>query len=232
MATVHDPVHDPNVRDVPSAPSVHDGHAVPSALDGRWAAPPAHGMHTTTGLDHRKLLMWLFLASDCMFFGSLIGTYMVYRGRSLNGPYPADVFDIPYTSVSAFVLLMSSLTMVLALAAIQGGDQRRLRIWLITTALLGMSFLGGQFYEFSYFVHEGLGLTTNLFGSSFFVLTGFHGTHVAVGVLWLLYLAAASAFGRLNSEQALYVEIAGLYWHFVDIVWIVIFTVVYLIPTT
>ncbi len=208
----------------------HGDHGAPSALDGRWAAPAAHAMHTTTGLDHRKLLMWLFLGSDCMFFGSLIGTYMAYRGRSLSGPLPSEVFDIPYTSVSAFVLLMSSLTMVLALAAIQAGDQRRLRIWLITTALLGMSFLGGQFYEFNYFVHEGLGLSTNLFGSSFFVLTGFHGTHVAIGVLWLLYLTAASRFGRLNAEQALYVEIAGLYWHFVDIVWIVIFTLVYLLP--
>ena len=226
MATVHDVQAPPAAHDAD-----HDGHGVRTALDGRWAAPPAHAMHTTTGLDHRKLLMWLFLASDCMFFGSLIGTYMSYRGRSLNGPYPAEVFDIPYTSVSAFVLLMSSLTMVLALAAIQRGDPVRLRIWLITTALLGMSFLGGQFYEFSYFVHEGLGLSTNLFGSSFFVLTGFHGTHVAVGVLWLLYLAAASKFGRLNSEQALYVEIAGLYWHFVDIVWIVIFTLVYLLPS-
>src|SRR3712207_9526406 len=94
-----------------------------------------------------------------MFFGSLIGTYMSYRGRSLNGPYPQEVFDIPYTSVSAFVLLMSSLTMVLALAAIQRGDPVRLRIWLVTTSLLGMVFIGGQYYEFSTFYHEGLSLS-------------------------------------------------------------------------
>src|SRR3712207_636533 len=128
--------------------------------------------------------MWLFLASDCMFFGSLIGTYMVYRGRSIVGPYPHEIFDIPYTSVSAFVLLMSSLTMVLALAAIQRSDQFRLRLWLITTGLLGAVFLGGQFYEFTTFVHEGLTLNTNLFGSSFFTLTGFHGAHVTLGVFW------------------------------------------------
>jgi heme/copper-type cytochrome/quinol oxidase subunit 3 len=208
---------------------VHDAPAVPV---GRYAAPaPAHAQHTTTGLDHRKVLMWLFLASDCMFFGSLIGTYMSYRGRSLAGPTPHEVFDIPYTSVSAFVLLMSSLTMVLALAAIQRGDSRRLVIWLVTTALLGSVFLGGQFYEFTTFYHEGLTLNVNLFGSSFFTLTGFHGAHVTIGVFWLLYLAAASLFGRLNAEQSLYVEIAGLYWHFVDIVWIVIFTLVYLTPT-
>src|SRR5712691_429887 len=119
---------------------------------------------TTTGLDHRKLLMWAFLGSDCLFFGSLISTYMIYRGKSLAGPLPSEVFDIPYTSVSAFVLLMSSLTMVLALAAIQRGDRRGLRIWLIATALLGSIFLGGQFYEFTTFTHEGLTIGGNLFG--------------------------------------------------------------------
>jgi heme/copper-type cytochrome/quinol oxidase subunit 3 len=221
-------VHDVEAPHAPHA--AHGTHAGVPVPVGRHAPPGAHAMHTTTGLDHRKILMWLFLASDCMFFGSLIGTYLAYRNRSLVGPYPEEVFDIPFTSVSAFVLLMSSLTMVLALAAIQRGDAPRLRIWLITTGLLGIVFLSGQFYEFSYFVHEGMGLTVNLFSSSFFVLTGFHGTHVAVGVLWLLFLAAASWTGRLNEEQALYVEIAGLYWHFVDIVWIIIFTVVYLLP--
>jgi len=215
LVAVHEPIHD-----------------TPAVPVGPYAAPaPTHAQHTTTGLDHRKVLMWLFLASDCMFFGSLIGTYMSYRGRSLAGPAPHEVFDIPYTSVSAFVLLMSSLTMVLALAAIQRGDRRRLVIWLVTTALLGSVFLGGQFYEFTTFYHEGLTLNVNLFGSSFFTLTGFHGAHVTIGVFWLLYLAAASIFGRLNAEQSLYVEIAGLYWHFVDIVWIVIFTLIYLTPT-
>lgn len=185
---------------------------------------------TSTGLDHRKLLMWLFLGSDCLFFGSLISTYMIYRGRSMVGPLPHEIFDIPYTSVSAFVLLMSSLTMVLALAALQRGDHRGLRIWLIATALLGTVFLGGQFYEFSSFVHEGLTLSTNLFGTTFFLLTGFHGTHVTIGVIILLSLVVVSLRGGLPSEESLTVELAGLYWHFVDIVWIVIFTLVYLIP--
>ncbi|MCC6175102.1 MAG: cytochrome c oxidase subunit 3 [Chloroflexi bacterium] len=174
--------------------------------------------------------MWLFLASDCMFFGSLIGTFLVYRGRSLVPPSPHEIFDIPYTSVSAFVLLMSSMTMVLALAAIQRRDQIRLRIWLITTALLGTVFIGGQVYEFTTFYQHGLTLETSLFGSSFFTLTGFHGAHVTIGIFWLCYLAASSWRGRLNAEQPMFVEIAGLYWHFVDIVWIVIFTVVYLLP--
>src|SRR5581483_4388569 len=146
-----------------------------------------------------KLLMWLFLASDCIFFGSLIGTFMTYKGRSLVPPAPHQVFDIPYTSVSAFVLLMSSLTMVLALAAIQRGDQPRLRIWLITTALLGTVFIGGQYYEFTTFYQNDLSLQTNLFGSSFFTLTGFHGAHVTIGIFWLLYMTAMSWTGRLNT---------------------------------
>jgi heme/copper-type cytochrome/quinol oxidase subunit 3 len=194
---------------------------------------------TSTGIDHRKMLMWAFLASDCMFFGSLIATYLIYRGRAElmvesgrgAGPLPHEVLDIPYTSVSAFVLLMSSLTMVLALAAIQKGNQRGLRIWLLATALLGSIFLGGQWFEFtSFYKEDGLGLTTNMFGSTFYTLTGFHGTHVLIGVIMLLSLVWVSLRGGLKPEQSINVEIIGLYWHFVDIVWIIIFTLVYLIP--
>src|SRR5438128_12413095 len=119
--------------------------------------------------------MWLFLSSECLLFGALIATYVLYRGASQSPPYPSDLFDIPYTSVSSFVLLASSLTMVLALSAIQRGDHGKLRIWLLATAMLGMTFVGGQVYEFTSFVREGLTLKTNLFGTTFFVLTGFHG---------------------------------------------------------
>jgi cytochrome c oxidase subunit 3/cytochrome o ubiquinol oxidase subunit 3 len=204
------------------------------------AGQDSHGGHghsehppTSTGLDSRKILMWLFLASDCMFFGTLISTYMTYRSRSIEigaPPYPNEIFDIPYTSVSAFVLLMSSLTMVLALSAIHRGDNRGLRIWIGATALLGAIFVGGQFFEFTEFAHEGLTLSSNIFGSSFFVLTGFHGAHVTIGVVWLLSILFISLRGGMPPEKALDVEIAGLYWHFVDIVWIVIFTLVYLVP--
>jgi heme/copper-type cytochrome/quinol oxidase subunit 3 len=184
---------------------------------------------TSLGIDHRKLLMWLFLGSEAMFFGSLIATYLLYRGRSVVGPYPQDVFNIPYTSVSSFVLLMSSLTMVLALAAIQRNDQRGLRIWLLATSLLGLIFVGGQAFEFTSFLGKGLNLSTNLFGSSFFTLTGFHGLHVTVGIVMLLSLFVMSLRGRFTAENSLTIELAGLYWHFVDVVWILIFTLVYLI---
>jgi heme/copper-type cytochrome/quinol oxidase subunit 3 len=143
---------------------------------------------------------------------------------------PHEILDIPYTSISAFVLLMSSLTMVLALASIQRGNQRGLRVWLGATAALGLVFLGGQFYEFTSFYHEGLGLTTNIFGNAFFTLTGFHGAHVTIGVVWLISLIVVSLRGGVRQDQSLNVEIAGLYWHFVDIVWLVIFTLVYLLP--
>ena len=187
-----------------------------------------HTAETTTGLDNRKLVMWLFLASECLFFGSLISTYLIYRGKSLVGPYPHDVFNIPYTSVSAFVLLMSSLTMVLALAALQRGDHRGLRIWLMATALLGIVFIGGQIFEFTVFVRDGVTLSSNLFGSTFFVLTGFHGAHVTVGVIMLLSFWVLSMRGKVSQAQSLNIEMLGLYWHFVDIVWIIIFTVIYL----
>ena len=190
--------------------------------------------HTSTGLDNTKLAMWAFLGSECLFFGSMISAYLLYRNRVMTGPTPGEIYDIPFTSVSSFVLLMSSLTMVLALAAIQRGDQRAMRIWLLATAFLGLSFIGGQVYEFTTFVEEGLKVSTSTFGSSFFMLTGFHGAHVTVGILMLLTLVGFSWSGRLEpaSEGARKVELIGLYWHFVDIVWIVIFTVIYLVPTS
>jgi len=210
---------------------------------------------TTTGLDHRKIAIWAFIGSECMLFTSLISTYLVYKGRSVNGPFPHEacnppqcatalkpILDIPVTSASTFVLLMSSLTMVLALAAVENADQkgwagpgwwaRRLessKTWLMATAILGVTFLSFQAYEFTSFVHEGLTIRTNLFGSTFFTLTGFHGAHVTAGVLWLLTLFAIDVRRGLGPKDALLVDISALYWHFVDVVWIAIFTLVYLI---
>ncbi|GAC1361902.1 MAG: cytochrome c oxidase subunit III [Actinomycetota bacterium] len=185
---------------------------------------------TSLGIDSRKLAVWTFLGSECMFFGALIATYLLFHTHTNGGPTPRSIYNIPYTSVSSFVLLMSSLTMVLALAAIQKGDHRSLRVWLLATALLGMTFIGGQVYEFTEFFKAGLTIKTSPFGSSFFLLTGIHGAHVTLGILMLLSLYTLSKMGRLPSSQSLKVELIGLYWHFVDVIWIVIFTVVYLIP--
>ena len=222
--------------------------AVHSAHDDTHGHPP-----TSTGLDNKKIAIWAFIGSECMLFVSLISTYLIYKGRSIVGPYPHEgclpptcstplkaILNIPVTSASTFVLLMSSLAMVLALAAVEMKDQpmptafgarilRSSKLWLWMTALLGTTFLGFQAFEFTSFVHEGLTIRTNLFGSSFFTLTGFHGAHVTAGVLWLLTLLAIDYRRGLGPRDAINVDLAALYWHFVDVVWIAIFTLVYLI---
>ena len=208
------------------------------------------GHGTTTGISNNKLMMWVFLGSECLLFGALISTYLLYKERFSDfaetlAPFEEDgrnigprfggedgegVFDIPFTSISSFVLLASSLTMVLALSSIRRGDYRNFRIWTLTTAAMGSIFIAGQVYEFTEFVEKGLGYSTNIFGSAFFTLTGFHGVHVTVGIVMLLSLYIMHKQGRLNSDKAETVEIVGLYWHFVDVVWILIFTIVYLFP--
>ncbi len=189
---------------------------------------------TSTGISNPKLAMWTYLASDCLLFGGLISTYLLYRNRPGNIPglsgsslRASELFNIPFTSMTSFVLLMSSLTMVLAVNSMIRGDKERTRLWLVSTAVLGAMFLGGQVYEFTEFVREGLGFTSNVSASAFYTLTGFHGAHVAVGVIMLLSAAVYSMRRQLNAEA---VEVLGLYWHFVDIVWVVIFAIVYLIP--
>ena len=225
----------------------HAAAAAHSAHDDTHGHPP-----TSTGLDNKKIAIWAFIGSECMLFASLISTYLIYKGRSVIGPYPHEtclpptcstplkaILNIPVTSASTFVLLMSSLAMVLALAAVENKDQPKhstgerilgsSKLWLWMTALLGSTFLGFQAFEFTSFVHEGLTIRTNLFGSSFFTLTGFHGAHVTAGVLWLLTLLAIDYRRGLGPNDAINVDIAALYWHFVDVVWIAIFTLVYLI---
>jgi cytochrome c oxidase subunit 3/cytochrome o ubiquinol oxidase subunit 3 len=211
------------VHDVdPHNDDPHDAHAADSH----------GGAHvTSTGLSNNKLAMWLFLGSECLLFGGLISTYMLYRGRHEGGPGPSQIFDVPLTSVSSFILLMSSLTMVLAVNSAKRKDERNTNLWLVVTALLGSLFVGGQVYEFTSFYHEGLGFTTSLFGSSFYTLTGFHGVHVTLGVIMLLALVGIINRDRVTGDKAEVVEMIGLYWHFVDVVWVVIFTLVYLIPS-
>ena len=261
-----------------------------------------HDSTTSTGIPNKKLLWWAFLASDCMFFGALISTHMVYR---LNPPpgnaVPTAVFNIELTSFSTFILLMSSLLMALAVNAIQRSNVKSTRTMLLGTMFFGCIFLGGQVYEFEHFVHaKKMTLSNSIFGSTFYTLTGTHGTHVAIGVLLLgmMYvrtfkpasgggllmnfvhlLAVCVTFGvafiwfvpglieviyglpigdllrraaaplavgavglvslfwlgrprgavEFGEKNAIDVEAIGLYWHFVDIVWIIIFTAVYLL---
>jgi cytochrome c oxidase subunit 3 len=202
----------------------------------------AHALETTTGLDSRKLAIWTFIGSECMFFATLISNYLTNKGKSLVGPFPHDpwtdpatgkvlepIIEIPLVTVGTALLLFSSLFIVLALYGAQKGNRKMLIGWLGATILCGMFFVGMQVYEFTHFVHKGLTLKTNLYGASFFTLTGFHGTHVTLGVIWLITLWIEGFRGRIPPAKSLNLEIAALYWHFVDVVWIVIFPVVYLI---
>ena len=269
-----------------------------------------HDHTTTTGIPNKKLFMWAFLASDCMFFGALISTHVIYRLHPVpDGTNPLKIFSIELTSFSTFILLMSSLLMALAVGASQKGKVDATRKMLLGTIFFGLIFLGCQVYEFTHFVHAGMTLKSDIFGSTFYTLTGTHGVHVAIGVLWLVLMyirtfkpadasrgwiaraflqfgsfavatvtmmilmleithagsdhgySIASMVGALTHKpiaaisttafalsvallfvlsrfkqpvdfgeaNAIDVESMGLYWHFVDIVWIVIFTVVYLL---
>jgi heme/copper-type cytochrome/quinol oxidase subunit 3 len=190
-----------------------------------------HGFETNTGISNTKLAMWLFLGSECLLFGGLITTYLLYRVPAPGtGIGPGDLYDIPFTSITSFVLLMSSLTMVLAVSSLEAGDHFRFRLWTVATALLGSVFISGQVYEFTVFAREGLGYTSNRSSSAFYTLTGFHGVHVTIGIVMLLSMLLFSLRGHLPSSRSETAEVVGLYWHFVDVVWILIFTVVYLIP--
>lgn len=193
-----------------------------------------HAAKTSTGIPNKKLAMWAFLASDCMFFGTLISTHLIYRSIADNIDVK-EIYDIELTSFSTFVLLGSSLFMALAVSAAHKASLKSMRKMLIGTIFFGLIFLACQVYEFYHFT-VGLELTLssykgeyNLFGSTFYVLTGTHGVHVALGILWLTGWLIYSYTGKMKPENAEDIEVAGLYWHFVDVVWIIIFPVVYLI---
>ena len=186
--------------------------------------------HHSLMVNNKKLLMWLFLGSDCMFFGTLISTHLIYRKLYPDEFEPTQLFSLELTSFSTFILLMSSLLMALSVSAMHKGQMKSFRRNVIGVIFFGLIFLGCQVYEFAHFVHEGLTLSTGTFGSTFYLMTGTHGVHVAIGVFWLIAMLFYSQSGKMEAHKnAVDVEIAGLYWHFVDIVWIVIFTVVYLI---
>ncbi len=178
-----------------------------------------------------KLGMWLFLAGDAMSFGGLIVGYGILRYASPDWPVPAEVLGINLTALMTFLLIVSSVTMVRSLSSIQHGDMRKFKKFMGLTILGGLIFLGLQAYEWTHLIvtilpEHNLSFSTHLFATTFFVLTGFHGMHVTGGVIYNTCVFAAVSRGRYGAKH---VEIAGLYWHFVDLVWILIFTFVYLI---
>ncbi len=189
----------------------------------------SHTEVTATGIPSGKLGMWLFLASEVMFFTGLIGAYIVLRAGLTHWPHPGEELSIPLAAFNTFVLLSSSMTMAMSVAAVQHADLKRLRWFLGCTILLGAAFLGIKGYEYSLKFAHGHFPGTGILWDCYFTLTGFHGIHVLAGVianLWILSLTLKSDF---LTHKGHIVEISGLYWHFVDLVWIFLFPLLYLI---
>ena len=189
--------------------------------------PTAENEQPFPGLAIQKFLTWLFLASEVMFFTGLIVTYITIRFNSSSWPVVSEILNVPLVAANTFILIFSSVTMVLAFDAAERG-QPRFRYFLIATIILGIIFLSIQAIEWNELIREGTLPSTSLFGATFFTLTGFHGAHVTGGVLWILGVTIAAFRGRYL-ENTIGIEVVGLYWHFVDLVWIILFTIVYLI---
>ncbi|MBX6362259.1 MAG: heme-copper oxidase subunit III [Gemmatimonadetes bacterium] len=199
------------------------------------------------GVYNMKLGMWVFLLSEVMFFSGLIGSYVILRfAHPTAYPPPGTVLNVPLTAFNTFVLICSSVSMVKAFAAIEAGDQKGLRTFLLATTALGILFLSIQGVEYTKLASEGMlpmaslyhavgrhggtaVLGGPLYGATFYTLTGFHGAHVTIGVLCLIFTSIRAFRGRYTQENHGGIEIMGLYWHFVDLVWIILFTIVYLI---
>jgi cytochrome c oxidase subunit 3 len=183
---------------------------------------------SATGIPHDKMGMWVFLCSEVMFFTGLIGAYIVLRFGSPTWPHPGETLNIWLTAVNTFILICSSVTMVKALQSVREGDQRKLKLFLSMTLLFGAIFLGVQFYEYRHLLHNGFNPHVSLFGSVFYTTTGFHGFHVFCGVVCMAFVTGKALLGKYTTEHHQGVETIGLYWHFVDLVWIILFTIIYL----
>jgi heme/copper-type cytochrome/quinol oxidase subunit 3 len=202
-------------------------HSVALAHD---VMQPPPDREVGAGVYNEKVGMWVFLGSEVMFFTALIGTYIILRVAHPEAwAPPGKVLNVPITAVNTFLLICSSVTMVKAYAAVQDGDQRGLRRWLLATVLIGATFVGVQVYEYAHLIEKGFVPSQGLYGSTFYTMTGFHGFHVTMGVLCMTYVTWKAFRGRYTQLDHRGVEVIGLYWHFVDLVWIILFTIVYLI---
>ncbi|MCT8139061.1 cytochrome (ubi)quinol oxidase subunit III [Anaerobacillus sp. CMMVII] len=189
--------------------------------------PPNPEKATLEG-KNKFLGFWFFLGGETVLFASLFGTYLGLRNGTAGGPSAADLFHLPLVFVATMILLTSSLTSVFAMIAMKKGNYKGMLIWMWVTVALGLSFLGLEIYEFYDYLNNGLGFTTSAFGSAFYTLVGFHGAHVAFGVSWIITLLIRYRKGGLTLTNAPKFYLASLYWHFIDVVWVFIFTVVYL----
>jgi cytochrome c oxidase subunit 3 len=191
------------------------------------APPPPQG---GVGVYTQKVGMWVFLVSEVMFFTALIGSYIILRwGTGAAWPEPRSVLAIPVTALNTFILICSSVSMVKAYAAATRDDQRGLKTWLLLTVLGGATFVSVQALEYHHLIEKGFLPSSGLFGTTFYTMTGFHGFHVTCGVLSMIWVTIRAFRGKYAGGNYRGVETIGLYWHFVDLVWIILFTIVYLI---
>ena len=198
------------------------------AVDAPAHHHPIYDYESGPPVDRGKFAIWLFLATEVMFFTGLIGTYIVLRMGAASWPDPDLRLEVDLTAVNTFILITSSWMMVRALHAIQKGDRKGLIAWLGATILGGAFFVGVQVYEYIELIGHGSTPNADIFWSTFYAMTGFHGFHVAVGVIWLFCAWVGACRGAFTKENYLRLELAGLYWHFVDLVWVLLFTIVYL----
>ena len=189
------------------------------------------GAASPFGVTWQKMMMWFFIVTDALLFAGLLVSYGVVRIATGSWPVQSEVFSLTYIAAMTFVLISSSATMACAVAAAELERRKTVTLCLWLTILGGFGFLGMQAYEWAHFIRDGGGLHSNPWGSPvfsqfFFVITGFHGFHVLTGVTVLLVVAIRSALGRYSAAG---VENAGLYWHFVDLVWVFVFALFYLV---
>ena len=189
---------------------------------------PVYDYDSGPPVERGKFAIWLFLATEVMFFSGLIGAYIVLRSAALNWPNPAERLAVDITAANTFVLIASSWFMVRALFAMEDDNRAGALKWLGLTILGGSLFVSVQAYEYIQLYHEGALPHGDIFWSTFYIMTGFHGTHVVVGILWLITAWFRTLKGEFSSKNYLGLELAGLYWHFVDLVWVLLFTIVYL----
>ncbi|MGF2615513.1 cytochrome (ubi)quinol oxidase subunit III [Rossellomorea vietnamensis] len=193
-----------------------------------WPAAPEKA---TLEAKNKFMGFWFFLGGETVLFASLFATYLALKD-SVPSPDHAlakDIFDLPLAFIATMLLLTSSLTSVYAMYHMKNYNFKGMQAWLLITVLLGFAFLGLEIYEFYHYVHAyGHTFTSSAFGSAFYTLVGFHGAHVAFGLMWIISLMVRNAKRGLSLYNAPKFYVASLYWHFIDVVWVFIFTVVYL----
>lgn len=192
------------------------------------AGLPAEPEKATLEGKNKVLGFWLFLGAETTLFATLFGTYLALKGAYLDGPSPSELFRMPLVAASTLILLTSSLTSVFAVMAMHQNKVANMIRWFGITVVLGLAFLGVEIYEFIEYVHEGHTLTSSAFGSAFYLLLGTHGGHVLYGVCWIVGLMVQARQKGITVHTAPKFYVASLYWHFVDVVWVFIFSVVYL----